>query len=462
MIPPDVASNLRLLLPDQQALTSANSPTQPVSPPSRVTDALSNMAPGQKILAEIQALLPNGTYRAVVAQRDITLALPFSAKAGDVLELVVARREGDVVVAKQVQAEASAARLTTALGNLAPGQRLFAEIQAQLPNGAFRALVGERPITLALPFAAKPGDTLELEVTESEGELQLAVVANRGAGETATANKAGESVATTLSQTGRLILDLIGNTDDPGSRAAPAPLNGNQPLVSSFPDQAADLAPILQNALSKSGVFYEAHQARWVAGELPTEVLQQEPQGKLSEHLAPAVNVAPEAKTIASTHGRDTLQPAMTVQGQSTAPPQASTTPENTPLQNSPIPRELVPIVQQQLDGLATQNFAWQGQIWPGQPMWWEISENADHATTADNETAARWQTRLKLALPSLGDIEATLRLRGDGQIELAVTSESTASENRLRKNIAGLQLQFETAGLKLAQLNLQHGETAE
>ena len=40
-------------------------------------------------MAEIQAMLPNGSYRAVVAQREITLALPFSAKSGDSLELEV-------------------------------------------------------------------------------------------------------------------------------------------------------------------------------------------------------------------------------------------------------------------------------------------------------------------------------------------------------------------------------------
>ena len=81
MIPPDAASRLRLTLPDQPL------PTQPTTPAQKLADALSDLVPGQRILAEIQALLPNGTYRAVVGQREVTLALPFSAKTGDALEL---------------------------------------------------------------------------------------------------------------------------------------------------------------------------------------------------------------------------------------------------------------------------------------------------------------------------------------------------------------------------------------
>ncbi|MDP3438788.1 MAG: flagellar hook-length control protein FliK, partial [Azonexus sp.] len=135
MIPPDVASSLRQILPDQHAATNAQN--QPVAPAQKIADVLSNLVPGQRVLAEIQALLPNGTYRAIVAQRDVTLALPFSAKAGD---------------------------------------------------------------------------TLELEVSENDGKVTLAFVANRSSGEQA--GKLATSAATTLSQTGKLITDLLGGIGD--------------------------------------------------------------------------------------------------------------------------------------------------------------------------------------------------------------------------------------------------------
>lgn len=205
MIPPDVANALRLQIPDQAKVAAQQPSNQPVAAVQQITDALSNLVPGQRILAEIQALLPNGSYRAVVAQRDITLALPFSAK---------------------------------------------------------------------------PGDTLELEVTESDGKLTLAFVTNRS--DNAAARAQPESSATSLSPTGKLIGDLMGDIQTDGKRAPAAPLNNAQPLVQAMPKTAAELVPVLKQALTESGMFYEAHQARWVAGELSTESLKQEPQGKFS------------------------------------------------------------------------------------------------------------------------------------------------------------------------------------
>ena len=369
MIPADVASSLRQILPDSQG--PANAQTQPVAAAQKIADVLSNFVPGQRVLAEIQALLPNGTYRAIVAQRDITLALPFSAKAGD---------------------------------------------------------------------------TLELEVAESDGNLTLAFVANRSNGEQA--GKLADSSATTLSQTGKLIGDLLGSINDQGKRAAPAPLNGNLPLLDDFPDQAANLAPILKDALTKSGVFYEAHQARWVAGDLSTEALKQEPQGRLS--------TAPGSATVDGTLEAKTIEAGKTA----TASAVAQNAPTQTPA--SPIPRDLVPIVQQQLDALSTQNYAWQGQIWPGQQMQWEIGEDPDGNRSTDNDAIARWQTRLKLSLPMLGGINAVLRLNPAGEVSVTVTADSASSETRLRESASLLGGQMESAGLKLTQLLVEHGETAE
>ena len=158
---------------------------------------------------------------------------------------------------------APAQRIADILSNLVPGQRIFAEIQGMLANGSYRATVAQRDITLALPFAAKAGDSLELEVVESDGNLTLAFVANKNE----IAEKPGQqSVSTSLSSAGKLIGDLMQGIDGEGKRAPAAPLNGNQALVSTMPRDAAQLAPMLKQALTQSGMFYEAHQARWVAG----------------------------------------------------------------------------------------------------------------------------------------------------------------------------------------------------
>jgi hypothetical protein len=127
----------------------------------------------------------------------------------------------------------------------------------------------------------------------------------------------------------------------------------------------------------------------------------------------------------------------------------------------NPIPRDLTPIVQQQLDGLANQNFAWQGQVWPGQQMQWEIGENLANPR-GENGEAVQWQTRLKLSLPMLGGIDAILQLRPDGEIGIKISADSEATTTRLRNSMNELREQFESAGLNLTQLSMQHGQPAE
>jgi len=408
MIPPDVASSLRQILPDREL--AGNPQTQPVPAAQRIADALSNLVPGQRILAEIQAVLPNGAYRAIVAQREVTLALPFSAKAGD---------------------------------------------------------------------------TLELEVAESDGKLTLAFVADRS--NSAAGKALPESVTTSLSSAGKMIGDLLNQLSADGKRAPPAPLNGNQALVETMPKVAAtDLAPVLQQALTKSGMFYEAHQARWVAGEVPTSMLREEPQGKAAPTTPPVFVTIAETGTPLPAKTPLAGQAEANLPNQQAAPPTPTPTnvaaerPDtNTPgnllthrseqttqsasQTGNPVPRELAPIVQQQLDALATQNYAWQGQIWPGQKLWWEISDNPNEQRSANDEAAGgRWQTRLKLSLPSLGGIDTVLRLLPGGKVDISMTTDSPSGETRLRENVASLQEHLKSAGIDLTQFNIRHGKTAE
>lgn len=405
MIPPDVANSLRLIQPETRALQDAQTQAQSVLPAQRLNDVLSDLIPGQRVLAQIQALLPNGNYRAVVNQRDITLALPFSAK---------------------------------------------------------------------------PGDTLELEVSETNGKVALAFVSNRTA---ASANPVlQDSVSTSLSPAGKLIGDLVGDLDISGKRAPAAPLNGSQPLVDRMPASGDALAPVLKQALTQSGMFYESHQARWVAGELPTEALRQEPQSRFSPPPLPPP--LPPASLASPPTGDDLIDPrpvvvdaarqvavqpdianreaqSVTSQNASANPasgaPQAHTLQPPAPGAEPRIPQELTPLVRQQLDGLATNNFAWQGQIWPGQNMWWEIGEEPQQNSAPDNEAHRPWQSRLKLDMPSLGGLDATVRLQTNGQISISVTAASQASENRMRDMADQLQQQFEASGLDLIAVQLAH-----
>ncbi len=72
----------------------------PVAPVSEIPADLAELTPGQTFSARIQEVLPENTYKALVAGRSLTLALPEGAKTGDTLELVVIDRTPRLIVAQ--------------------------------------------------------------------------------------------------------------------------------------------------------------------------------------------------------------------------------------------------------------------------------------------------------------------------------------------------------------------------
>ncbi len=384
----------------------------------------------------------------------------------------------DVVSRLQLTADAAVTRVPTpqqvtdALADLVPGQRVLAEIQALLPNGAYRALINQRDVTLALPFSAKAGDSLELEVVESEGKLTLAVVARKGEAGATPIQSERPAVETTFSRTGNFIAGLLGRGED-GDTAKPAPLNANQPIAATPPTKGSELVPLLKQAITQSGMFYESHQAQWVISRLPTEALLAEPQGKLSQPLAQPPS-SPNTPVVA---GNQQNTPTAAIQASIAA--DASATPADmakAPSQTggdvaraaaSTLPPgqlvapDLVPLVQQQLEALASQTYVWHGQAWPGQPMQWEIEENGHRNSAGVPDAQTQWQTRLTLTMPELGEVKAAIRLNG-GEIALTLSAAGSDSAVRLANGGDQLRSQFEAAGLALSGFSVGRHERTE
>lgn len=395
---------------------------------------------------------------------------------------------GDVVSRLQLNTDAairpvtSTQEITDKLSDLVAGQRVLAEIQAHLPNGTYRAIINQREVTLALPFSAKSGDALELEVVDSDGKLTLAVT-------TRPTKEAGaspsESVPTTLSRTGQLIGNIFGRADDARSGTAPTLLNGNQPIAAAPPRSAHDLLPLLKQAITQSGMFYESHQAEWVEGRMDKAALLQEPQGKLlsasllrQETTGMMTSTTPDSgqalnqqtgnapqRILASELALQTrLGESGTALHTATGPGQTSNTgvgntPQPAPQLAQLVASDALPLVQQQLEALATQNFSWQGQAWPGQEMRWEIEEESAGREQGGDETASNWQTRLRLTLPSLGEVEAQISLKGN-QISLALTAGSNETQELLRTSTDSLRSQLDEAGLGLTSVGVSTVKT--
>jgi hypothetical protein len=331
------------------------------------------------------------------------------------------------------------------LPELQVGQTFLARIQEGLPENTYKALVAGKMLTLQLPEGAKPGDSLELVVIDRTPRM---LIAQRLEAQPAVAGAEPYPYAT-LSKAGQMISRLL---LPEGEAPQPAPLTRGQPLLAQAPASAADIAPALAKAVGSSGLFYEAHQAQWVAGRRPLESLQAEPQG----HLPPAGSAPAQAGAPAATPQPASLaattaapvageRPAETSAGQATQLAQA-------------IPDEVRPLVQQQLDAIASQRLAWHGEVWPGQTMEWEIERERTEERNAagEDEPAARWNTTLRLSLPRLGTVDASLQLSGTG-LRVRLAAADTASLADLRQASPQLAEMLTSAGLNVQAIEIQH-----
>ncbi|QSI75315.1 flagellar hook-length control protein FliK [Niveibacterium microcysteis] len=342
---------------------------------------------------------------------------------------------------------------------LSPGQRFTAQIAQPLPDGTFKALVAGRSLTLSLPQSVKNGDVLELVVTHSTPQAVFARLLEPAAQEQSKAN---------LSPAARLISQLLTGKE---SAESPTALNEGNPILQRPPQNGAQLAPLLQRAVAQSGMFYEAHQAQWVEGKLSTAQLLAEPQGRLGQTALPA---GPEQSASAQTEQNrvpneaSTQAPSRPVTVAQTnvqteraevadaAGRTAASTSEKG-LVSQMVPRELAPIVLNQLDALTTQQLTWQGQIWPGQTMEWRIEQPPDdaHGRGADQEPA-EWRSSLRVTLPSLGGVEARLFLTSAG-VAIHFAADSEASVGRLNAALNELGSALDAVGVPLTGAAVAH-----
>lgn len=320
------------------------------------------------------------------------------------------------------------------LPDLPVGQRFTARVESALPDGTFRALVAGRRLTLALPQSAQPGDTLDLVVTARTPRLVVA--------EGAEATAARQSPSPTLSRAGQIISTLLS-----GEERAPQPatIARATPLLPEPTLQAARLAPALQQAIVESGLFYEAHQAQWVAGRYPAEALAREPQARHARpsRMPDVVTVQKAAEEAPALDSARSSSESLVARG-STAPGLSA---------------ELQPLVQLQLDAAATQHIVWRGEVWPGQHLNWEIEADERQRDTPDEAPAEQWTTTLGLVLPRLGEVKVVLRLT-PAKVSLAMTATADSAA-ALRQGFTDLTAAFAAAGLPPLEGGVESHESA-
>ncbi|MBV2234762.1 MAG: flagellar hook-length control protein FliK [Sterolibacterium sp.] len=411
--------------------------------------------------------------------------------------------------------------ITSDLPRLQAGQNFTAQIRDVLPQNTYVALVAGKQVTLSLQANVQSGDVLELVVVEQTPKNIIAKLADpRAAGGQPAANP--NPPQTTWSNTAHMLRSLLLSE---GQAPRSAPLNRGEPLLAHPTGNGAELAPALSRAVQQSGLFYEAHQAQWVAGRLPLNQLRQEPQGQQPVSPRPAdaqaallargqsaqatqtdaalpqtpqapqtqtplnpntlqslllyqANQLPETATQPppaqagqagqAAHAAHSPQAALlspAAQPQSAASPaqgdtgEAARTAQTSTPTTSPAPSwqpgnlptmsdELRALVQQQLDAASSQRLLWHGEVWPGQELDWRV-EWQDDPSAANPADSEPWQTHLRLTTPRLGRLDVALHL-GPGGVRLDLSAAESPSVAALRVAVDDLAQALAAAGVPL------------
>jgi len=187
---------------------------------------------------------------------------------------------------------------------------------------------------------------------------------------------------------------------------------------------AASAAGAAANAAGAAAAAQYANEAAQVAARPGPATLGSNP--------AAAGNPAPT--TMAASPG--------TAAGSSNAEPTraqiAGVGTEAAPARPVAVSERALPIVHQQLDALATNQYVWNGMAWPGQKIEW-IIEDPRGQGNGEEGSADDWNTTLRLSLPRLGGMEAVLHLTPAG-VALRLRAEQPATMAALEAGRADLE----------------------
>jgi hypothetical protein len=311
---------------------------------------------------------------------------------------------------------------------LTPGQQVQAEVMASLPNQRFLARIAGKLFNIELPIIVQPGETLQLTYVTGEPNT------------TFTLSRTGNSSSpVAISDAGRLLNQLSLNAADPRQAGS---LGRGGPVLSGPPSETSIFAKLLGEALTLNGIFYESHLLQWFFGERSLKDILKEPQGKLSK------------RSKSSAEGRGAQGPCGEIQkgsGDDSIDDELPATEKTL----GPVDPRTAPIVREQLQTLHSGQVVWHGEVWPRQEMEWSVGEEK----RGNGEGLEKgWVSSLRLDLPNLGEVAATLRLEKEGlSIHINVGSESVSATMLVEQQ--RLAQAMSDAGIKLLNVAIEHEE---
>jgi hypothetical protein len=178
-------------------------------------------------------------------------------------------------------------------------------------------------------------------------------------------------------------------------------------VVTHNPIKPQIVAHDLQQAVARSGLFYESHLQEFTQGKVTLNQLKHEPQNQAG--FSPATHMF------------------------------------------------------QQLAVLENQRLSWHGEIWPGQMMTWDVYEQHQSKQSNEHEWNEPEQSRpiaseLTIDFPSLGKVTAKLSIV-NGHIRIGLIGEQTQTLQAMQKQKHQLAEALTKNGQQLDALTVSHHE---
>jgi len=332
-----------------------------------------------------------------------------------------------------------------ALSNLV-GQSMQADVLTKLPDGSFVVRINDMAARMPLPQGAQVGTQVPLtlvavaprptfQVQTGQGgpafaeagpplpeganpqESPLAYLEGKNAAAlTRTAallagarglaqlpGGAADGANASISTAGKILGDVIAAAQKAETQASAAV--GRTPLLGGPSGDAGAIAQALKDGLGKSGLFYESHVAEWAEGARPRADLAAEPQAR-------------------------------------GMPP--------------PTDPNTAQLINLQLNAHEQGKVAWQGQLWPGRDMQWNVERDASGRQDGNDgdDNGGTWQSSLRLRFGALGEVAARVVLSG-GQLHIRLDARDESVKGLLDAQRARLADALDAAGTPLSTLTI-------
>jgi hypothetical protein len=341
------------------------------------------------------------------------------------------------------------------------GRQFQAKVLKQLDDGTFIVKIADTQARVVLPKEARVGDAVLMSMLTAHPRPVFLL------------HDEGNSASTQLSQVGRMISSILQTAKD---QNAPLELRGNTPLLNTgqtllLPEGAVRTAAAMQQAIADSGLFYEAHLEEWIAGSRNATDLGREPQSSFPRSHMPQEDIPQEWSQLLNHLKTWNGSEQGLMQFLRNLPPQlkkigtGSSTDADTILsgpssQESFLPgAETVRTVNQQLHALENRQVLWQGELWPGQKLEWEVTDDTPPGQRGESDEPA-WRSSVRFSLPLLGDVSASIYLHGS-DVQISVKASSEAAADFLSAHGGMLAEALASAGASLRSFKVSSDEKA-